>query len=159
MRRRKTGGKALKAQRLKTLKRRNAPKTSRRRSSLAAGKQINVARLTRELAEAREREAATSEVLRVISSSSSDLKPVFDAMLENATRLCAAKFGSLYLWEHDGFRTIAMHNAPPAFVEARRRTPFIRSGPHSMLGRVASTMQAVHIPDALEDEGYINRTH
>jgi signal transduction histidine kinase/uncharacterized membrane protein len=113
---------------------------------------------TDDLSESLEQQTATSQVLQVISSSRGELEPVFEALLENATRLCAAKFGNLYLWEGDVFRTTAMHNVPAAFAEARARDPIIRPGPHSMLGRVASTKQAVHIPDAMQDEGYINRT-
>ncbi len=112
---------------------------------------------TDDLSESLEQQTATSEVLKVISGSSGELQPVFQALLENATRLCTAKFGSLYLCEGDAFRTTAMHNAPLAFAEARNKAPMIRSAPHSMLGRVARTLQAVHIPDAMQDEGYINR--
>ncbi|MFZ1150277.1 MAG: GAF domain-containing protein, partial [Xanthobacteraceae bacterium] len=74
---------------------------------------------TRELGESLEQQTATSKVLEVISSSSGDLKPVFEAILENAVRLCGAKFGNLYLREGDGFRAAAMHNAPSAYAEQR----------------------------------------
>jgi signal transduction histidine kinase len=112
---------------------------------------------THELSESLEQQTATSEVLKVISSSSGDPQPVFQAMLENATRLCAAKFGNLYLCEGDAFRTTAMHNAPPAFAEARRRDPLIHPRPGSLLGRIASTMEAVHVPEVTADQGYIER--
>src|SRR5204862_286908 len=80
---------------------------------------------TRELTESLEQQTATSEVLRVISSSPGELEPVFQAMLANATQICEAKFGSMYLREGDAFRIVAMHNAPPAFAEARRLQPLV----------------------------------
>jgi hypothetical protein len=93
------------------------------------------------LAEALEQQTATSEVLKVISVSPGELEPVFDAILENATRICEAKFGTLYLYDGDVFRPAAFHNAPPAFVEARRRQAGIRPPPDSALGRAAFTKQ------------------
>ena len=78
---------------------------------------------TRELSEALEQQTATLEVLRVICSSPGELEPVFQAMLENAVRICEAKFGTLYLREGDAFRAAALHNAPPAFVEFWQREP------------------------------------
>jgi two-component system, NtrC family, sensor kinase len=72
---------------------------------------------TDDLSEALEQQTATSEVLQVISSSPGDLKPVFESMLENATRLCEAKFGVLYRYHDDAFQPAAMLNAPPAYAE------------------------------------------
>jgi len=80
---------------------------------------------TRELSESLEQQTATSEVLSVISSSPGELKPVFQAMLENATRICEAKFGNLLLYEGTAFRVAAMHGAPQAWNELRRRDPMI----------------------------------
>src|SRR6516164_2429603 len=111
---------------------------------------------TRELAEALERQSATSEVLSVISSSPGELEPVFQAMLENATRICEAKFGTLYLYDGDAFRAEAFHNAPPAFVEARKRQP-VRPPPDSALGRLAITKQVAHIADIKATQSYIER--
>ena len=72
------------------------------------------------LAEALEQQTATSEVLGIISSSPGELRPLFQAMLEKAVGICAAKFGTLYLCEADAFRMVATHYAPPAYVEASR---------------------------------------
>jgi GAF domain-containing protein len=113
--------------------------------------------LKKKLAEALEQQAATSEVLQVISSSPGELEPVFRAMLESATRICEAKFGSMYLREGDAFRIVAMHNAPPAFAEARRLQPLVRPGPGTGLYRVASTKQVVHIADIRAEQPYLER--
>ena len=101
-----TGGKAAKTQRRKALKRRGAPKAARH--APVAGKETNVARLTRERDEALEQLAATSEVLNVISGSSVELEPVFSALLANAVRLCEAKFGTLYLCDEGGIILVAL---------------------------------------------------
>jgi signal transduction histidine kinase len=110
----------------------------------------------RELAEALERQAATDEVLRVISSSPGELGPVFQAMLENATRICDAKFGNIYLWDGDSFRLVAAHNTPPAFAESRRRTPF-RPKPSHPFSRMAATKQVIHVVDAAALPAYIEQ--
>src|SRR5262249_23246009 len=116
------------------------------------GLRATVADLKKKLAEALEQQAATSEVLNVISSSPGDLKPVFETILMEATRLCEAKFGVLWLAEGDAFRAVALHNAPPAFAEQRRREPLVRPGPGQQLQRLARTKDVVHIPDISADE-------
>jgi two-component system, NtrC family, sensor kinase len=117
---------------------------------------IENTRLLNELRESLRQQTATSEVLQVISSSPGQLEPVFQAMLENATRICEAKFGNLLLYEGDAFRHVAFHNAPPEFVAERKRGP-IRPGPNTGLSRVARTKQVVHIPDLMADSAYADR--
>src|SRR5262245_56760247 len=112
---------------------------------------------TRELSESLEQQTATSEVLKIISSSPGELEPVFQAMLANATQLCAAKFATLYLCEGDAFRTVAMYNVPPALAEIRRRDPLFRPESGSALYRVRSSKRMVHIPDITVEPGYIER--
>ena len=111
---------------------------------------------TTDLGEALEQQTATSEVLKVISSSPGELEGVFRAILENATRICEAKFGTLYLREGEGFRTVAAHNAPPAYIEARTRE-LIRPPSDTALGRVATTQEVVHIADVKTIQSYIER--
>jgi signal transduction histidine kinase len=109
---------------------------------------------TQELSESLEQQTATSEVLQVISSSPGDLQPVFEAMLENATRICDAKFGTLFLSEGDGYRTAALYGASPEFVEARGRNPVLKAEPGTGLGRVAATKKAVQIADIRQEPAY-----
>src|SRR6204780_3804776 len=90
---------------------------------------IENTRLLSELRQSLEQQTATADVLRVISSSPGELEPVFQAMLENATRICGAKFGLLWLSEGNGFRFVAQHGVPPLLVEDREREPFVRAGP------------------------------
>jgi GAF domain-containing protein len=117
---------------------------------------IENARLLNELRESLQQQTATSEVLGVISSSPGELEPVFQAMLENAVRICEAKFGVLYLSEGDGFRVAAMRNAPPAYAELRRREPVMRPNPRTAIGRAAATKQTVQIADVQAEPGYFD---
>src|SRR5262245_60229682 len=114
-----------------------------------------------DLAEALDRQTATSEVLRVISSSPGELQPVFEAMLANAIQLCQAKFGNLLVREGDAFRIAALHGAPTAYAERWRREPTVdlRDIPHTPLARVAGTKAVVHISDLAEEPAYIERRH
>src|SRR5262249_10588467 len=115
---------------------------------------IENVRLLNELRESLQQQTATSEVLQVISSSPGRLEPVFQAMLENATRICEAKFGTLYLCEGDAFRLGAMHNPPPAFAEERRREPVFRLSPATALSRATKTRQPVQIADLEAEPAY-----
>ena len=111
---------------------------------------------TRELAESLEQQTATSEVLKVISGSPGELGPVFQAMLENAVRLCSAKFGVLALSEGDAFRAVALHGAPRAYAEVRRREPVMRFGPGTATSRVTKTKQPVQVADIRAEPAYAN---
>jgi GAF domain-containing protein len=115
-----------------------------------------VQKRTRELSESLEQQTATSEVLKVISSSPGELEPVFEAMLANAARLCEARFAILYLRDGGTFRAVAAtKDAPPAYVEARKRDPALRPAPDAPLGRVASTKQVAHIADLSKLQSYV----
>jgi GAF domain-containing protein len=158
------GGVAMKTRRRKTtkVKRRN-PLTAEGRRGPTADLQNQLDQRTHQLAEAQKRlaealeqQAASSEVLRVISSSPGELEPVFQTMLENATRLCEAKFGTMYFREGDAFRAVAMHGAPPAYREARLHA-LVRPGPTTGIGRVVQTKDVVQIEDAAADRGYADR--
>ncbi len=115
---------------------------------------IGNVRLFEQLNESLERQTATSEVLEIISASSGALTPVFHKMLENATRICGAGFGTMNLYEEGGFRTVALHNAPQAYVDTRLYQN-IRPHPASGLGTVEKTHQTVHIDDIRTQPPYI----
>jgi GAF domain-containing protein len=115
---------------------------------------IENARLLNELLESLDQQTATSEVLSVISSSPGELKPVFDAILENATRICQASFGTLHLAEGNVYREVATYNVPPAYAEVRRRDPILSMTGNSALARVPKTKSAVQIADVATDPAY-----
>ena len=102
---------------------------------------------TDDLSEALAQQTATSEVLQVISSSPGELEPVFKTMLENATRICEASFGTLLLYDGDVFRHVALHNAPQAWAAEQQRDPVPPRHAARVLYRVADTRQIAHIAD------------
>ena len=113
---------------------------------------------TDDLTESLEQQTATSEVLSVISRSPGELEPVFDAMLENAIRLCDAKTGNLFLYDGEGFRTAALHSASPAYAEARRRDVVVRyTHPDVPLTQLTRTKKVIHIADVRTERSYIER--
>ena len=134
--------------------RRKATAPARLPASSEARLKRQVTQLTRELKEALEQQTATSEVLRVISSSPGHLQPVFETMLASAIRICGASFGVLFRTEGDAFRAVALHGASPSFAEERRRNPVLRPNPGTGLGRVAATRQTVQIPDVQAEPAY-----
>ena len=115
---------------------------------------IENTRLLNELRQSLEQQTATSEVLKVVSTSPGDLQPVFTTILENAVRICEANFGNLFLYEEDAYRVVAMHNAPEAYANLRTDAP-IRPPPGTALSRVAATKQAAQIADLMMEEVYI----
>src|SRR6516225_10845137 len=125
----------------------NAPKGQARSKLPPPAEETEVARLTRELSDERRQRTATSEVLGLLSGSHGDLNHMFDTILENATNICQANFGTMSLYEGDAFRIVAMHNVPPGLAELRRREPLVRAGP---LLRIAETKRLLHIVDYTE---------
>jgi GAF domain-containing protein len=150
MQRRGRSGQPVKGRRTTRPKARKAPIGHASLASL----RDKLDQVTRELGEAYQRETATSEVLEVISSLPGELEPVFNAMLANATRICEAKIGVLYLRDGDGLRFAATHGAPPAYVEARKQRGVAPDGP---VRRAATTKQVVHIADIRELQSYRDR--
>jgi GAF domain-containing protein len=148
-RRNKPVGKAAKTRRRKVGRPTTAKVARPRKSSDDTAKRI--ALLEHRLKEALEQQAASSEVLKVISSSPGELEPVFQAMLENAVRICEAKLGGLVLCEGDDFRYVAGYGTPPAYAELRRRDPLIHPGPGAPLRRLAEMKQVIHVLDLLEE--------
>jgi len=112
---------------------------------------------TDDLSEALEQQTATSEVLGIISKSPGELAPVFNAMLENATQICHAKYGVMFLRESDDtVRAGAWFGVPPALAEERKRSPVIRPSPKTGVGRVLRSKETAHIVDVLAEIEYID---
>src|SRR5262249_18619435 len=110
---------------------------------------------TSDLSESLEQQTATSEVLRVISSSPGELEPVFQAMLENATRICEANFGNLFRFDGKNLHPAAQFNTPKALLEAQtRRGPF-QPLPSSHLARVVRTKRVSYTLDYGTEASYI----
>jgi class 3 adenylate cyclase len=128
---------------------------ARRDTPSVADLQDELAEARKHLAEALEQQTATSEVLRVISRSPSELAPVFNAVLANATRLCEAELGFLLLAEQNGFRPVAMHNVPTALTRSGQSDHVIYFPAETPIGRLVETRQPVHVADIRRDRGYI----
>jgi GAF domain-containing protein len=137
-------------------KRSNAPTAPRQDSPSVGDLQEKLDARTRQLNEAIERENATAEVLRIVSSSPGDLEPVFQSLLGNATRLCVADFGFMFQYDDGAFRLMAQRGADQAYVEYMQREP-LHPGPETLLGRIAKLKAPVQIEDLSSSQGYLAR--
>jgi GAF domain-containing protein len=118
---------------------------------------IENARLLNELRESLQQQTATSDVLQVISRFPGDLQPVFEAVLANATQICDAKFGLLWLTDRGGFRCVALHNVPPAFADHYHSQAVIHPAAGTGLRRLADTRNVAQVPDMTKIRPYIER--
>ena len=119
---------------------------------------IENTRLLNELRESLQQQTATSDVLRVISSSPGELEPVFQSMLANAVRICGAKFGMLFRYDGGAFQAAAALDLPPAYAEyLRGRAHILTEHPHNPLTRIARTKKVLLIPDVTADQAYTER--
>jgi GAF domain-containing protein len=118
-----------------------------------AGLEQKVEERTRELSQSLEQQTATADVLQVISSSPGDLQPVFKSMLNNALRICEARFGQLLLFDGKGFLPAELHNSPAEYGELFRDGPLI-PGPHTALGRIIASKEVAHVADVTAGSTY-----
>ena len=118
---------------------------------------IENTRLLNELRQSLEQQTATADVLRVISSSPGALEPVFDALLEQATRLCEAKIGNLFLRGDDGFHYVAMHGAPSAYVALGKPLVVLSEHPYTPLAEAVRTKHTIHISDLSAESGAMSK--
>jgi hypothetical protein len=148
------GGRAKMRRRRATPPKQHSEPKAPRRPTASSNRETEVARLRRELMEAQKQQAATSEVLQLISSSARDLETIFAAILEKAVAICDADFGNIYQWDHEVLQLVASHNAPPAFTEYRRRSPVapISSPSASVPGRMTANRTPMQIADLAKDQ-------
>jgi adenylate cyclase len=151
-RRSRAGGKPAKQRRKRiTPKRRSAPKAMRNRGVSIAGQETVVARLTQERDEALLRETANAEILRLIAKSPGDLELLFRTILQNATRICNANFGTLFRFDGENILPVAQFNTPTTLLKAQtRRGPF-KPTPGTAMEHVLRTKQVCHSADKVTE--------
>jgi two-component system, NtrC family, sensor kinase len=128
-------------------KRDNTPKVTRGRGVPIATQKTVVARLTHERDEALLRETANSEILRLISKSPGDLQLVFNTILEDATRICNAKFGTLFRFDGENFHPAAQFNTPTALLEAHTQRGLFKPTPGTPIDHVMQTKEVIRTAD------------
>src|SRR6516165_3941271 len=132
--------------------RRSAPR--KRRKPRGTNSESTCAALTRELEEARQQQAVTGEILRVISSSPSDVQPIFDMIVRSAVKLCDGIIGAVLTFDGELIHSVALHNySAEALATAQRLYP-MRPSRQQLSGRAVLTRTIVHVPDVLSDSEY-----
>ena len=149
--RRKTSRQPATARQIAKPKRSAATKAPRNRRSSALSQDREVAHLTRERDEALEQQAATSEVLHVITASAGELGPIFHAILAKAVRICDAKYGTLFRCDNQTFEAVAMFGLPPALDEFQRQHGSFQPPAGSALDRLLQTKDVIRTADALTE--------
>src|SRR5215469_11871078 len=157
-RRSKSVGGSAKTRLRKTTKqkRRHASISQRRRGSRTVRRETEIGPLTRELNTIAEQQRATTEVLKLIGSSSTDPQLVFANILASAVRLCDANNGVIRRWDGDALHLVATHNMPQLFIERRKQSPY-KPHQHSPTGRMLATRGLIHIVDLAVDQAYLER--
>jgi GAF domain-containing protein len=150
----KAGGKAAKAQRRKTLKRRHTTTVAHRRKTRTAVKETNTEQLTRELNEAREQQKATAEILQVIRASPTDAQPVFETIVRNAVSLCGSLYANVFRFDGELLHFVASHNVGPNFLDMLQKKFPMRPDSSQVVGRVMLAKSVVRIEDSLADPDY-----
>src|SRR6516225_9595579 len=139
-----------------TQKRRHGSITQRQRVSRTVRRDTEIDSLSREMSTIAEQHRATTEVLKLISSSFGDPQPVFANILASAVRICDADNGVINRWDGDALHLVATHNMPQAFIELRKQSAY-RPHRHSPNGRMVATRSLIHIVDLAADRAYLER--
>src|SRR6516225_4026156 len=139
-----------------TQKRRHGSITQRRRASRTVRPGTEIDSLTHEMSTIAEQQRATTEVLKLISSSVGDPQEVFANILASAARICDADNGAINRWDGEALHLVATHNMPRAFIELRKQSAH-RPHRHSAHGRVLATKSLIHIADLATDQAYLER--